>query len=113
MYKEVIVIRQDLQLPKGKLAVQVAHAAVDLIRTAEQSLVEAWHDDAAKKVVLKVPSQKELFQLKSKAKRAGLNTAVIRDAGRTVLVTGTVTCIGIGPDVEEKIDAVTGELPMV
>ena len=47
------------------------------------------------------------------AEDIGLKTALITDAGRTVLELGTITCLGIGPDLEEKIDKVSGKLNMM
>ena len=44
------------------------------------------------------------------AEDAGLKTALIQDAGHTVLEPGTVTCLGIGPDEDKKIDRITGSL---
>ena len=111
--KQAIVVRADLQLPKGKLAVQVAHASVDAAFASERGALDAWFDGGQKKVVLKVPSRAALFALKKQAEAAGLVTALIRDAGKTVLRPNTVTCLGIGPAEEEQIDSVTGKLQMV
>ena len=47
------------------------------------------------------------------AKDSGLTAVLIIDAGRTAIAPGTKTCVGIGPDDEEKIDSVTGKLKMV
>ena len=112
-YKLVVLVRKDLNLPKGKLAAQVGHAAVDTVAKAEPSLVSKWKADGGKKVVLYVENEKELFLYKQKAEDVGLTTKVIQDAGHTVVAPGTKTCLGIGPDEEGKIDAVTGNLKMV
>lgn len=112
-YKQVILVRQDLKLPKGKLSIQVAHASVEALSKTDKRIVEEWKSEGAKKVALKVSDEKELFSFKEKAENAGLKTALIRDAGKTVLEPGTITCLGIGPDKEEKIDKVTGKLKMV
>jgi len=66
-----------------------------------------------KKVVLKVKDLDELLKYKQQAEDLGLVTALIEDAGKTVLKPGTVTCLGIGPDKEEKVDKVSGKLKMV
>jgi len=111
--KQVIVIRQDIKLPKGKLAVQVSHASVESAFKSDSEMVVAWRRQGMKKAVLKVADRKALFNYKKLAEKAGLVTVVIRDAGKTFLKPGTVTCIGLGPDEEEKIDKVTGKLGMV
>jgi len=67
----------------------------------------------AKKVVLKVKDLRELLKYRQKAENLGLVTALIEDAGKTVVAPGTITCLGIGPDKEEKIDKVSGKLKMV
>ncbi len=112
-YKMVIVVRQDLKLPKGKMAAQVAHAAVESALKSSKSKVEKWREQGQKKVVLKVPDEKTMLSYVRKAKAEKLVAAVITDAGRTVIAPGTKTCVGIGPDEEEKIDKVTGNLPMM
>jgi len=112
-YKQVILVRDDLKLPKGKLASQVAHASLEAVSKSDKKLIEKWKKEGAKKVVLKVNDEKELFKHKQMAEDSGLKTALIKDAGHTVVDAGTVTSLGIGPDEEEKIDKVTGKLKMV
>jgi len=112
-YKQVILVREDLKLPKGKLAAQCSHASVDTILKSDKKIVELWKKEGGKKVILKVKDEKELFHYKQLAEDTGLKTALVTDAGRTVLEPGTITCLGIGPDLEEKIDKVSGKLRMV
>lgn len=108
--KQVIIVREDLKMPKGKLAAQVAHASVEAMLKAKKEIFEAWKKQGYKKIVLKVEDKKELMQFLRHAKREKLAVSLVRDAGRTVLLPGTITCLGIGPDYEDKIDKVTGEL---
>ena len=112
-YKQVILIRQDLNLPKGKLAAQVAHASVEAVLRSDKKAVNAWRDEGMAKIVLKVKDEKELLKFLQLAKDRGLTTALITDAGRTVVAPGTRTCLAIGPDEEEAIDAVTKELKLL
>ena len=112
-YKQVILVREDLKLPKGKLAAQCSHASVDTILKSNRKIVDLWKREGAKKVVLKVKDDKELFKYKQMAEDDRIKTALITDAGRTVLEPGTITCLGIGPDLEEKIDKVSGKLKMM
>ena len=111
--KQVIVVRQDLKLSKGKMAAQASHASVEAVLKSGREEVRRWQRMGMKKVVLKVNDEKELLLLKRKASEAGLVTALITDAGRTEIAPGTITCLGIGPDEEEKIDKLTGHLKMV
>ena len=111
--KMVILVRQDLKLPKGKLAAQVAHAAVEASFGSDKDIVTAWRREGQKKVVLKVKDEKELMDFLKRANASKLKTALITDAGRTVVEPGTITCLGIGPDAEIKIDKLTGDLPMM
>ena len=112
-YKQVILVREDLKLPKGKLAAQCSHASVDATLKSDKKIVDLWKKEGGKKIVLKVNDEKELFKYKQMAEDNGLKTALITDAGHTVVEPGTVTCLGIGPDFEEKIDLVTGKLKMM
>lgn len=115
-HKMVIVTRQDLKLSKGKLAAQVGHAAVDCALKAQKydkKAFDAWHKLGQKKTVLKVSNEKEFMPLKAAAERAGLSTALIRDAGHTEIPAGTVTVLGIGPGDETTVDKVTGHLSLL
>lgn len=112
-YKQVIVVRADLKLPKGKLASQVAHAAVEAVIRSEEEKVEHWHQEGQKKIVVKVKNEKELLALFQKAKGQKIMAVLITDAGLTTIAPGTKTAICIGPDKEEKIDEITGKLKLV
>jgi PTH2 family peptidyl-tRNA hydrolase len=106
-YKQVILIRQDLKLPKGKMAVQVAHASVDAVLKSRKDIVSNWRSVGMKKVVLKVADLDELQKYLRQANNSGLTTSLITDAGLTTVEPGTITCLAIGPDAEEKIDKIT------
>ena len=111
-FKQVIIIRSDLKLPKGKSAAQAAHASVEATLRSNSRIVSAWRNQGMKKIVLKVANEKELLQIQNEAKRAGLVAALITDAGKTVVAPGTKTVVALGPDNEEKIDTVTAGLKM-
>ena len=113
MFKQVILVRKDLKLPKGKLAAQAAHASVRAVLKSDKRKVSKWDSEGAKKIVLKVNDLRELKSYLNKAKRAKLKTAVITDAGLTTIAPGTTTCMAIGPDDEEKIDKITGNLGLM
>lgn len=106
IYKMVILVRTDLKkMEKGKTAVQVAHAAVsvaDLARSIKPHLYKAWLKEGQKKVVLKVPSLEDLYYFEDLAKKEGILTALISDAGLTQLPPGTKTVLGIGPITEDQ-----------
>ena len=108
--KQVIVARKDLNLSKGKLSAQVAHASVSAAEKSEWK--KDWMRQGQKKSVLKVDNEKELLEIFMDAKNAGLPTELIRDMGKTEIPAGTKTCVGIGPAPEEEIDKVTGELKL-
>ncbi len=111
-YKQVILVRKDLNLTKGKMAAQCSHASVEATLRSEKEKVKEWRSEGMKKSILKVPNLKSLTYYNQKAKEAGLKTALITDAGHTHIKAGTVTCLAIGPDFEEKIDKITGKLQL-
>ena len=113
MYKQVIIIRQDLKLPKGKAAAQAAHASVKAVMNSDKKIVQEWNEEGMAKIVLKTENEKSLLKLLQEAKDQGIKTAMITDAGKTVVAPGTKTCIAIGPDEEEKIDEITGSLKLI
>jgi PTH2 family peptidyl-tRNA hydrolase len=112
-YKQVIVVREDLQLSRGKLAVQVAHAAIIGYERANERTKEKWKLGGQKKIVLKVPNLIKMMEIKEKAEKAGLVTGIVKDAGLTEIPPGTITALVIGPDEEKKIDKITGNLPLL
>ena len=112
-YKQVILVRQDLKLPKGKLAAQSAHASVEAVLRSEPNLIKKWRGEGMAKIVIKVKDETELIHHFQQAKDEGLVASLITDAGRTVVAPGTKTCVGIGPDEVEKIDRITGKLSLL
>ena len=115
-FKQVIVVRKDLDMGTGKIAAQVAHAAVmgafRVSRTNPNWLTE-WLDGGQAKVVLKVQSMAELAQVRKDADALQLPVVQIEDKGLTQIPPGTTTCIGIGPAPENSIDRVTNKLKLL
>jgi len=99
-YKQVIVMRADLGMSRGKIAAQAGHAAVS---TAEESRKrcsiwwKAWLEEGQCKIAVKVDSEHELLELERQAKELGLPCALIYDRGLTELPPNTLTCLAIGP----------------
>ena len=112
-YKQVILVRQDLKLPKGKLVAQCCHASIEAALKSSDKKISAWRKEGMAKIVLKVKDEKELLNYLQKADDKSLITALITDAGKTVVAPGTRTCGAIGPDDEEEIDKITGSLPLL
>ena len=112
-YKQVIVIRNDLKLSKGKLAAQACHASLEAYKRAEQNDIDEWENSGVKKVVLKVQSEKELLNIFELLKTEKMKPALIKDAGLTEVAPGTITCLGVGPLREDVVDRVTGKLKML
>jgi PTH2 family peptidyl-tRNA hydrolase len=111
--KQVIVVNEALQLPRGKLAAQVAHAALAAFLEAPSDAQRRWLADGMPKVVVRCESEAELLALQARAEQANVPVAQIRDAGHTVVAADTLTCIGIGPASRAQIDAITGTLKLV
>ena len=111
--KQVIVVNEALKLPPGKLAAQVAHAAVAAFLEAPSDAQRRWLEDGMPKVVLRCESEEALLALQAQAEQASVPVAQIRDAGHTVVAPDTLTCIGIGPASKERIDAITGALKLL
>ncbi|MDD3175070.1 MAG: peptidyl-tRNA hydrolase Pth2 [Candidatus Nanoarchaeia archaeon] len=118
MYKQVILVCNNLKLPKGKLAAQVAHASVDAVlkqlsANSGREVVSSWRREGMKKVVLKVEDEKELYKYIQLAKDEKIPTSIITDAGKTVVAPGTTTCGAIGPFDEETIERITKDLSLM
>lgn len=120
--KQVIVMRKDLNMRRGKEIAQGCHASIAFMsrqlqggRTTISLSDEAkeWIETGFTKICVRVDSEEELLAIKAKAECDGLEVHLVVDAGLTefdgVL---TKTCLAIGPDRTEKIDAVTGGLKL-
>jgi peptidyl-tRNA hydrolase, PTH2 family len=113
MYKQVIIVRNDLKLPKGKLSAQVAHASVESVLKANKEIVSKWRLNGQMKIILKVETLNDLINYFNKVKDNNIPCSLITDAGKTVIAPGTITCLGIGPDFEEKIDNIVKDLKLL
>jgi PTH2 family peptidyl-tRNA hydrolase len=114
--KMVIAVRKDVKMGPGKIAAQVGHACVNLAlmeRNQKRRAFRDWLDEGQGKVVVKVGSLKELYELKETAEARDLPTTVIQDAGKTQIEPGTVTVLGIGPGASKDLDPITGHLPLL
>jgi PTH2 family peptidyl-tRNA hydrolase len=112
-FKQVIAVRTDLGMSKGKLAAHGAVSASERVRVIHQHLWKAWFTEGQKKVAVKVASEEELLELRRLAVDLSLPFALIRDAGMTELPPGTTTVIAVGPGSAEKIDKLTGDLKLL
>jgi peptidyl-tRNA hydrolase, PTH2 family len=113
-HKLAVVVRTDLGMGRGKIAAQVAHAAVAAVLAGlGGGDLTAWLQEGQPKVVLKVADGAELQEVVRQARAAGLPTELICDAGRTQVSAGTPTCCALGPADSERIDAVTGDLSLL
>lgn len=112
-YKQIIIIRSDLKLGKGKLASQACHASLEAYKKSDSESVEKWESSGVKKVVLKVEGEKELLIIFEQLKKEKMKPALIKDAGLTEVEPGTITCLGVGPVREDVVDKVTGKLKML
>jgi peptidyl-tRNA hydrolase, PTH2 family len=124
--KQVIVIRRDLKMRRGKEIAQGAHASSAWIAFAVSDAADrstgvstvtldpvalAWITGSFRKVTLQVQTDEELVALHEHALRLGLRSHLITDSGRTEFAgVPTRTALAIGPDLAEHIDEVTGEL---
>ncbi len=112
-WKQCLVVRADLKMSCGKTCAQVAHAAVGSFDHAGAEAKRSWLSEGQKKVVLKVPDERALFELKFQAETAGISSSLIQDAGMTELPPGTVTALGLGPAKSEELDKITSRLPLL
>lgn len=112
----MVAVRRDLEMGKGKIAVQVGHATITVSEEAKRQRPDwwkQWFNEGQRKVVVKVNSESELRDIMGDAEELGLPTAIIQDSGLTQVEPGTATCVGIGPAPAELIDKITGMLPLL
>lgn len=139
MAKQVIILRKDLKMKKGKSTAQGAHASLGAIlqlmnngvnmrdtppeivddsytlslKVEVGSDMDDWLRGIFRKVALGVHSEEELLSIHKQAVEAGLPVSLITDSGLTVFNgVKTTTCLAIGPASDEELDKITGHLPL-
>lgn len=125
--KQVIVMRKDLNMRKGKMVAQGAHAAMKSLmaklKAVQAGDVEelflsaaehAWYYGRFKKICVCVMSEAELLEIEQKAQHAGLTVYMVEDCGMTEFKgVPTRTCLSIGPNWADEIDPITAHLPLL
>ena len=132
--KQVIVVRKDLKMRKGKLAAQSSHASMKVFfdRIEEiypdgrmhkpykmliedvTSEMKEWIEGIFTKVVVGCDSEEELYQLKAEAEKKGCPVSLVIDNGLTVFDgVKTPTCIAVGPAKNDVVDEITGHLKLL
>jgi len=123
--KQVIILRKDLNMRKGKMVAQGAHASVKVITDRIKlqlhgihefyptAQIEKWLKGSFTKICVGVDSKDELLEIYQKAKEAGILCSLILDAGKTEFNEPTYTAVALGPDYTSKIDKLTGHLKLL
>jgi peptidyl-tRNA hydrolase, PTH2 family len=125
--KQVIVMRKDLNMRKGKMIAQGAHAAMKVLLDAGEladdrsalslrtwpALAE-WLGGRFAKICVSVDSEAALDEIVAKARAANVPCALIVDSGATEFHgVPTKTCCAVGPAWADEVDAITGALPLL
>lgn len=125
--KQVIVMRKDLNMRKGKIAAQASHASLGAILNygsytneyqytldIHNDAVHKWLEGRFTKVCVSVDSEDELHAIKKHADELGVNVKLIQDVGLTEFGgVPTYTCLAIGPDYPKNLDPITGDLKLL
>lgn len=129
--KQVIVMRTDLNMRKGKMIAQGAHASIAFLTQHGQGMTVgsrgngvmsltlsaagvAWVTGAFVKICVRVDSEAALMEIVAQAKATDVVCSLIQDAGRTEFGgVPTYTCCAIGPDWADRVDLVTGGLSLL
>lgn len=110
--KQVILVRNDVNMSTGKLAAQCCHASVSAALESKKKSLQEWAGGGQKKIILQATFE-EMVDAKKKCDKAKIISYLVSDAGLTELEPGTMTALGIGPDDEKKIDRITGSLKLL
>lgn len=113
--KQIIVMRKDLGMRKGKMIAQGAHASLKAtLENLEHPKVKEWLSGKFTKICVSVDSEQELFDVYNNAVQNGLIAALIIDAGLTEFDgVPTFTCIAVGPATTEELEPITGHLKLL
>ncbi|XP_048403218.1 UBA_like_SF and PTH2 domain-containing protein [Stegostoma tigrinum] len=118
VYKMVFVVNMELTMGVGKVAAQVAHAAVGLYQVMlEEShnfrqMLTTWDNDGGKKIVLRGQSTEHILELQEKACQLQLPNFLVQDAGKTQIAAGSRTVLAIMGE-EKLVNQVTGSLQLL
>jgi len=110
-YKQVIIINKNLNMGKGKICSQVAHASLHAFLKSKKEIKEKWLREGAKKIVLKA-DEDEILRIYKQLPR-NIAKALIYDKGLTQIPENSLTALGIGPEEEDKIDKYTKHLKLL
>ncbi|KAK3606722.1 hypothetical protein CHS0354_033073 [Potamilus streckersoni] len=116
--KMVFVVNTELNMGMGKIAAQVAHAAVGVYRQLQEQpqkygeMLMSWEQFGETKIVLKGDNTNQLKELAAKANSIDLPNYLVQDAGRTQIAAGSITVLGIMGKVAE-VDSITGKLKLL
>ena len=111
--KQVIVLRKDLNMRKGKMVAQGAHACLYSYLKTPADVLDAWKSERQRKICVGVDSEEALLGIYKQAEEAGLPCTLILDAGLTEFKKPTHTAVGIGPASDQEIDRITGNLKLL
>lgn len=131
--KQVIVMRKDLGMRRGKEISQGAHSSIAFLTLALSEVEDGfddsdnsqlhegwlsaeavqWFTEGFTKICVRVDSEAELLDIWLKARKARLEVNLITDSGKTEFGgVPTKTCLAIGPNYAEDIDKITGDLKL-
>ena len=129
MHKQVIVLRKDLNMRKGKMVAQGAHASVLAILEYDKSNmyprgeaklsshpdVHQWlNNEAFTKICVGVNSEQELLDIYSAAMDEGIPCSLITDSGKTEFGgKPTKTAVAVGPAESSRVDSITSKLELL
>lgn len=123
--KQVIVMRHDLKMRRGKQIAQGAHASMSFLtrRLQQRGILDIndfsdnerdWILGSFAKVCCRCDSEEQLMEIYQKAIQMNLEVHLITDSGKTEFHNvPTRTCLAIGPDDATKIDPITGHLDLL
>jgi len=122
--KQVIVIRKDLNMGKGKMIAQAAHASLaaitkyfipgtNVLTLIPSKAMRDWLENSFTKICVYVKSEEELHGIYLEALGADLPCSLIKDNGRTVFKEPTYTAVAVGPAEVEDVDKITRHLPLL
>lgn len=121
--KQIIIVRNDLNMDRGKSGAQIAHASMacilDQMGDSENKkilildgAIKDWLEGRFIKIVVGCDDLEHLFEIRDKLEEKGILYSLIKDAGLTVFKEPTITCLGIGPCYPEDIDEITRTLKL-